>query len=127
MRSKISIVLMVVLIVSFCIAGTLAKNEDKPAFARLTITQSKIESFDEMVKLYSESVVPAAKSQNGYLGILLLTDRTTGKAISIALWESEEDAIANEKSGYYQEQVAKFKDYFTAPPVREGYEVSVKD
>ena len=127
MRSKISIVLMVVLIVSFCIAGTLAKNEDKPAFARLTITQSKIESFDEMVKLYSESVVPAAKSQNGYLGILLLTDRTTGKAISIALWESEEDAIANEKSGYYQEQVAKFKDYFTAPPVREGYEVSIKD
>ena len=127
MRSKISIVLMVVLIVSFCIAGTLAKNEDKPAFARLTITQSKIESFDEMVKLYSESVVPAAKSQNGYLGILLLTDRTTGKAISIALWESEEDAIANEKSGYYQEQVGKFKDYFTAPPVREGYEVSVKD
>ncbi|MGB6865506.1 MAG: hypothetical protein WBE11_07410 [Candidatus Aminicenantaceae bacterium] len=127
MKSKISIVLMVVLIVSFCIAGTLAKKEDKPAFARLTITQSKIESFDEMVKLYSESVVPAAKSQNGYLGILLLTDRTTGKAISIALWESEEDAIANEKSGYYQEQVAKFKDYFTAPPVREGYEVSVKD
>ena len=118
---------MVVLIVSFCIAGTLAKNEDKPAFARLTITQSKIESFDEMVKLYSESVVPAAKSQNGYLGILLLTDRTTGKAISIALWESEEDAIANEKSGYYQEQVDKFKDFFTAPPVREEYEVSIKD
>jgi len=127
MRGKVSIFLMVVLIVSFCIAGALAKKEDKPAFARLTITQSKIESFDEMVKLFSESVVPAAKSQKGYLGILLLTDRTTGKAISIALWESEEDAITNEKSGYYQEQVNKFKDFFTAPPVREGYEVSVKD
>jgi heme-degrading monooxygenase HmoA len=80
-----------------------------------------------MVKLFSESVVPEAKAQKGYLGVLLLTDRTTGKAISIAIWESEEDAIANEKSGYYQEQVDKFKDYFTAPPVREGYEVSVKD
>lgn len=102
-----------------------SKKEDKPAFARLTITQSNIESFNEMVKLFSESLVPAAKSQNGYLGILLLTNRTTGKAISIALWESEENAIA--KSGYYQEQVAKFKDYFTAPPVREGYEVSIKD
>jgi heme-degrading monooxygenase HmoA len=127
MRGKVSIVLMVVLIVSFCIAGSLAKKEDKPAFARLTIIQSKIESFDEMVKLFSESVVPEAKAQKGYLGVLLLTDRTTGKAISIAIWESEEDAIANEKSGYYQEQVDKFKDYFTAPPVREGYEVSVKD
>ena len=127
MRGKVSIFLMVCIVVSLCVVAILANNEDKPAFARLTITQSKIESFDEMVKLYSESVVPAAKSQNGYLGILLLTDRTTGKAISIALWESEEDAIANEKSGYYQEQVGKFKDYFTAPPVREGYEVSVKD
>jgi len=127
MRGKVSIFLMVCIVVSLCVVAILANNEDKPAFARLTITQSKIESFDEMVKLYGESVVPAAKSQNGYLGILLLTDRTTGKAISIALWESEEDAIANEKSGYYQEQVGKFKDYFTAPPVREGYEVSVKD
>jgi len=127
MKGKVSIFLMVVLVVSLCVVVTLANKEDKPPFARLTITQSKIESFDEMVKLFSESVVPAAKSQKGYIGILLLTDRTTGKAISIALWESEEDAIANEESGYYQEQVAKFKDYFTAPPVREGYEVTVKD
>ena len=127
MKGKVSIVLRVCLFVSLCVIAILANTGDKPAFARVTITQSKIESFDEMVKLYSESVVPAAKSQKGYLGILLLTDRTTGKAISIALWESEEDAIANEKSGYYQEQVAKFKEYFTAAPVREGYEVSVKD
>ena len=127
MKSKVSIFLMVCLVVSLCVIAILANNEGKPAFARLTITQSNMESFDEMVKLYRESVVPAAKSQKGYLGIMLLTDRTTGKAISIAIWESEEDAIANEESGYYQEQVAKFKDYFTAPPVREGYEVSIKD
>jgi len=127
MKRKISIVLMVCLVVSLCVIATLANKEGKPAFARVTITQSKVESYDEMVKLYSESVVPAAKAQKGYLGIMLLTDRATGKSISIALWESEEDAIANEKSGYYQEQVGKFKDFFTAPPVREGYEVSVKD
>ena len=105
----------------------MAKKEDKHAFARVTTTQSKIESYDEMIKLYSDSVVPAAKSQKGYLGILLLTDRITGKSLSIAIWESEEDGIANEKSGYYQEQVDKFKDYLTASPIREGYEVSVKD
>ena len=127
MKSKISIVLIVGFVVSLCVVAALANKDDKPAFARVTVTQSKIESFDEMVKLYSESVVPAAKSQKGYLGILLLTDRATGKAISNAIWESEEDAIANEKSGYYQEQVDKFKDFFTAPPVREGYEVSIKD
>ena len=127
MKSKVSIFLMVCLVVSLCVIATLASKDGTPAFARVTITQSKVENFDEMVKLYSESVVPAAKSQKGYLGILLLTNRETGKSISVAIWENEEDAIANEKSGYYQEQVAKFKDFFTAPPVREGYEVSVKD
>jgi heme-degrading monooxygenase HmoA len=125
MKNKFSVFLMVCLMVSLCVIATLAKKEAKPAFARLTITQSKIESYDEMVNLYKESVVPAAKSQKGYLGIMLLSDRKTG--ISIAIWESEEDAIANEKSGYYQEQVDKFKKYYTAPPIREAYEVSVKD
>jgi hypothetical protein len=37
-----------------------------------------------------------------------------------------EDAIANDKSGYYQEQIGKFKDFFTVPPVQEGYEVVVQ-
>ncbi len=127
MKSKGSVFLMVCLMVSLCVIATLAQKQGKLAFARLTITQSKIESVDEMVKLYSESVVPAAKSQKGYLGILLLSDRKTGKSISIALWESEEDAIANEKSGYYQEQVNKFKNFYTAPPIREVYEVTIKD
>ena len=95
-------------------------------FARVTIVQVKIDKLDETVKIYEENVVPAAKSQKGYRGIYLLTDRNTGKGYSISLWDSEEDAIANEQSGYYQEQVGKFKDSFAAPPDQEGYEVSVQ-
>ena len=95
-------------------------------FARLTIVQVKAEQIDEVNKIYGDNVVPAAKSQKGYKGIFMLTDRKTGKGISISLWESEQDAIANEKSGYYQQQVGRFKDYFTKPPVQEGYEVSIQ-
>ena len=127
MRGKISVILMVSLVVSLCVVATLAKKEDNTAFARVTITQGKIDKVDESIKLYAESVVPTAKSQKGYRGILLLTNRETGKSISISFWDSEEDAIANEQSGYYQEQLAKFKDLFTAPPIKEGYEVTVKD
>ncbi|MBW1799397.1 MAG: hypothetical protein JRJ85_01575 [Deltaproteobacteria bacterium] len=96
-------------------------------FARFTIVQSNVEKMDEVIKLYGESVVPAAKSQKGYRGAYLFTDRKTGKGYSISLWDSEEDALANEQTGYYREQVGKFKDYFTAQPVQEGYEVSVQD
>ncbi len=95
-------------------------------FARLTIVTMKSDKIDETIKIYEESVIPAAKSQKGFSGIYLLTHRKTGKGISIALWDSEEDAIANEQSGYYQEQLSKFIGFFTAPPVREGYEVSLQ-
>ncbi len=94
--------------------------------ARLTIVQTKPDLIDEIAKLYEDSVIPAAKSQKGFRGAYLLSDSKSGKGVSITLWDSEEEAIANEKSGYYQDQVNKFKEYFTAPPVREGYEVSVQ-
>jgi len=71
-------------------------------FARLTIVQVKIDKLDETRKIFEENVIPAAKSQKGYRGGYLLTDRKTGKGVSITLWDSEEDAIANEQSGYYQ-------------------------
>ena len=96
-------------------------------FARVTFTQVDLNKFDETVGLYRDSVIPAAKSQNGYRGAYLLTDRKNGKGISITIWDSEGDAIANEQSGYYQEQLGKFKDSFTAPPERAGYEVSIQD
>lgn len=95
-------------------------------FARLTIVQSNPDKTDEVTKIYQESVVPAAKPQKGYRGIYLLSDPKTEKGISISLWDSEQDAIANEKSGYYQDQVGQFAEYLIAPPVQEGYEVSVQ-
>ena len=95
-------------------------------FARMTTVQGNVEKQDEAIRIWEESVLPAAKLQKGFRGAYLLNDRKTGKAISMTLWDSEEDAIANEQSGYYQEQLSKFREFLTAPPVREGYEVSVQ-
>ena len=94
-------------------------------FARLTFTQTKEDKVDEAVKVTKDSVLPAAKSQKGFRNAYLLT-QPNGKAIMISLWETEEDAVVGEKSGYYQEQLAKFKDMFAAPPTHEGYKVSLQ-
>jgi heme-degrading monooxygenase HmoA len=95
-------------------------------FARITIVQVEIDKMNGFIKSYGRLVVPAAKCQKGYKGDLLLTDPKTGKGISITFWESERDANENEISGYYQQQVGRFRDYFTKPPVKEGYEVSLQ-
>jgi len=71
-------------------------------FARLTIVQVKKNKIDETRKIYEDSVIPAAKSQRGFRGAYLLSNRKSGKGVSITMWDSEEDAVANEQGGYYQ-------------------------
>ena len=95
-------------------------------YARITTGGTKLDWIDKFVKIYEESIVPAAKSQKGYCGAYFLVDRKTGKGVSITLWDCEEDALANEKSHYYQEQLVKVMDLFKKLPIREGYEVVVQ-
>jgi len=95
-------------------------------YARLTEMNVKPDKIDEAIEIYRKSVVPAAKSQKGFIAAYLLTDRPTGKGISITIWKTEGDALANERNRYYQEQLVKFIEFFQSPPIREGYEISVK-
>jgi heme-degrading monooxygenase HmoA len=95
-------------------------------FARCTTMQFKLAFIDKAVEIYEKSIVPAAQSQKGFRGLNFYLDRKTGKAVSVAIWDSEEDALANEKSHYYQEQLVKLMHYFANPPIREAYEVIVR-
>jgi heme-degrading monooxygenase HmoA len=95
-------------------------------FARVVTVQIKSGKTDEAVRIYQDSVVPAGTQQKGHSGFLLLTNRDTGKGISVALWETEADMKAGEASGYLQQQLAKFASVFAAPPTTEHFEVSVR-
>jgi heme-degrading monooxygenase HmoA len=95
-------------------------------FARFTNVHIKPHKIDAAIILYERSVIPAAKKQKGYKGAYLMLDRNSGKGVSVTIWDSEEDAIANEKSLYYQEQIMKFIPFYADSPIREGYEVIVQ-
>ncbi|MDH5385184.1 MAG: hypothetical protein OEY18_10800 [Candidatus Aminicenantes bacterium] len=96
-------------------------------FVRLTIIHTEVASIDEASKLFEESVIPAFRTQKGYQGAYFLSDRKSGKSICMSLWDSERDAVSNEQSHLYQEQLIKFMNLFTLDPYREGYELIVKD
>ena len=95
-------------------------------FERTTTMQLKIAFIDEALEIYKNSIVPAAQAQEGLVGLNLFLDRNSGKAISIAIWESEENAKANEESYYYQEQLIKLLSFYAYPPIKEGFEVVIK-
>jgi hypothetical protein len=92
--------------------------------ARVTHVQVKPEDIDESVRLFDESVVPAATQEEGFMGALLLV-RDDGQALAIDLADTLEHAHANERSGFYQSQIAKFADKIVEHPTREIYQVRV--
>ncbi len=79
---------------------------------------------EEAIRIYNDSVVPAAKEQKGFISMNLLTDPDTNKFISITFWQTENDMIAGESSGYLQEQLGKIAGLFVGPPTIQNYVVA---
>jgi heme-degrading monooxygenase HmoA len=103
------------------------RKEGYIIFARLVSAQVKSDKLNEVIAIWKDKDIPELKSVKGYLGVYLLTDRKTGKAISITLWDSEEDAIAYGQSELRQKQVDMYKDLMIGEPVHQLYEVSAQD
>jgi len=95
--------------------------------ARVITTMTKPEKIDDAVKVIQDSVLPAAQQQPGFKGLLLVTDRDSGKGYSLTLWETEDDMLAGEQSGYLQEQIAKVGPFLAGRPTTEHMEVVLRE
>ena len=80
----------------------------------------------EDAEMIAESIFTAARQQKGFRGLSFCVD-PKGEAVFVSLWESKEALLANEASGYYQEQVAKLKDVLTKPTTRQVGEVQAQE
>jgi len=92
--------------------------------ARVILGKVQLNKQDEAINIYKESIVPVAKKQKGFKSMNLLTDLDTNKFISITFWETENDMIASESSGYLQEQLGKIMALFVGSPTIQSYVVS---
>ncbi len=71
---------------------------------------------DEAIRIIRQTVVPAATNMQGFKAGLLLTDRSTGKFITLALWDTEADLRAYQVS-------SALDSITTGPREREVFEV----
>ena len=95
-------------------------------YARVVNVKIRPGRLDKTIEMYNNSVVPAAKEQKGFKGAYLLTDWNNNSGVSVSFWASKEDMHTGESSGYYQEQVNKFAELFSEPPISNHYEVTVR-
>jgi quinol monooxygenase YgiN len=91
-------------------------------FTQATIDAKK----REQAEMIAESIFTAARQQKGFKGVSFCLD-PKGEAVFLTLWESKEAMLANETSGYYQEQVAKLKHVLTGPTTRHAGEVKADE
>src|SRR5262245_12923957 len=96
-------------------------------YASVTTAQVQPGKLDEFLQLWRERIVPASQQLKGLKRAYVLTDQETGKGLTIAIYETKEDAQAVQTSGRFQELVAMLGDTLVRESVvRTGYEVSVQ-
>ena len=82
--------------------------------ARVSAIQIKKEKEETAIEII-KGVLKEAATVKGYRGAQFLTDNDTGEGYVISYWDSIEDAIANEESGWDQEQIDKFDEVYAVP------------
>lgn len=96
-------------------------------YARVTTTQFSPYRLDEAVHIAREEVVPAAQQQAGFKGYLMLVDRSTGKAITITLWEGEEERqVTGANSSYYRDAIGRIVPFLEDAPLVEDLELVIQ-
>ncbi len=93
--------------------------------ARVTRMEAKPDKIAEIVRISREVVVPEARRQAGFVGVVQLVDRD--RAVSITFWASEAELRAGEESGYYAAAIASVADLLAAPYEREVWTVSISE
>ena len=97
-------------------------------YARVTTIQLRPGVADDVTQYVRDIVVPAAKQAKGFGGIQVFVNPATNKGIAITFWDSEADMTAGEAiNGYYAQALAGGAQFFAAQPVRETFEVRIKE
>jgi heme-degrading monooxygenase HmoA len=96
-------------------------------FARVLRSHIKLDKVDEAVKMFKESVLPQCRKQPGFRGAFFMKDPGTGDSVVITLWESRDAMLATEENRFFQEQVAKFVPFYREAPMRDAYEVILRE
>ena len=94
-------------------------------FARATRIEGSPEGLDEAIRRFRDETLPAAGSQAGFGGAMLLADRSSGAVLAVTLWATEENMGASEQFANQQRAQVAAAAGASGDPRIERYEVVV--
>ena len=95
--------------------GTAALAEaERPPFVRIVVIRIAPGRLDEFVALYRSEVIPALERVNGCRGAFLAEGvHHPLEALSMTLWDREEDAVRYEMSGEFERLTGRLQGTFS--------------
>jgi heme-degrading monooxygenase HmoA len=95
--------------------------------ARVSTIEAPPERVDEGIDRVVNTVIPMLREVPGFDGVLSLVDRTSGRSLTITLWDSEEALRTSEEKANELRSQAAGELGATKPPQVERYEVVVAE
>jgi hypothetical protein len=92
--------------------------------ARVTYVQASAEKIEQGLALWRENVLPRTMAREGFLGVISLINRETGKCISLTLWDVEKHLLNSTEAEYHRQAVQRYAEYFNGAHDPENYEIS---
>jgi quinol monooxygenase YgiN len=105
--------------------GSIFRKEN-PMHARVVFSHLRPGKTNEDVELFQESVLPLTRQQQGFKGVLYLTDASNDKGLMITLWEGDAHVKAS-AGGSYQQQLAAHVPRLARSPLIEVYQVHIQE
>lgn len=83
-------------------------------FVRLVSARIQTGKFEALKERFNEEIKPVLMATKGCRAVFLVENtKTQERALSVTIWDSEEDAIRYEISGGFDEQTAKVSEFFS--------------
>lgn len=83
-------------------------------FVRIVSARVEAGRFGELKQRFDEEIKPALMATKGCRAVFLVENvKRRSRALSVTVWNSEEDAIRHELSGAFDEMVAKVSEFFS--------------
>jgi len=118
------------------VSDPIADEPPPHLFLRIVAVRVDAARFDELRDRYNEEAVPALLAMPGCRAVFLVESlRANARALSVTVWDSEEQALRYEMSGAFDKLTARLSEYFSGlyqwklslAPSREGDTVSGQD
>ena len=80
---------------------------------------------DQALHIFRSSILPALKNQRGNASVLVFSCREKNELVNCTLWDTYEDMLELERSGFLDRQMAKLSTVLTKPAEGDKYELEI--